>query len=142
MGEIHCLASVMDKLALITGSKSRIFGYISIGESVPEVITTVWKRSRTGRIAIEASMQFKCKIDSWVLLSSGSKTSENPSEYVLTIVAKVASFTSPRKSEISANSRVFEREENLSAQNLEFFYTFLNYCDNLIPHWFSINKHS
>ena len=32
-------------------------GYISIGESVPEVMTTDWNRSKTGLIAIEASLQ-------------------------------------------------------------------------------------
>ena len=39
------------------GSKPRIFGYMSIGESVPEVITTDWNRSKTGLIAIDASLQ-------------------------------------------------------------------------------------
>jgi len=34
-------ASVIVKLLITTGSKSRILGYMSMGDSVPEVITTV-----------------------------------------------------------------------------------------------------
>lgn len=41
MGSKQGRASVIVKELIITGSKSKIFGYISIGESVPEVITTV-----------------------------------------------------------------------------------------------------
>lgn len=33
-------ASVMVKELITTGSKSNIFGYISMGDNVPEVITT------------------------------------------------------------------------------------------------------
>ena len=58
--------------------------------------------------------------ESFVLLSCGSKTKENPSEYVLTIVEKVASLTSGLKSEMSAISRVFDNEAKRSAQNLFF----------------------
>ena len=46
MGRIHCLARVMVKLAITTGWKSNIFGYMSRGEMVPLVITTLWNRSR------------------------------------------------------------------------------------------------
>ena len=42
------LARVMVKLAMVTGWKSSILGYMSRGERVPEVITTVWNRSNTG----------------------------------------------------------------------------------------------
>ena len=45
----------MVKLAMTTGWKSSMRGYMKSGESVPEVITTVWKRSITGRMAMEAS---------------------------------------------------------------------------------------
>jgi hypothetical protein len=41
----------------MTGWKSRIFGYISSGERVPEVMTTVWKRLKTGLMAIDESKQ-------------------------------------------------------------------------------------
>ena len=37
--------------------KPRMRGYISMGESVPEVITTDWNLSKTGFIAIDASLQ-------------------------------------------------------------------------------------
>ena len=49
---------------IITGLKSNILGYISKGDSVPDVITTDWKRSNTGRIAILASKQRKCSTGS------------------------------------------------------------------------------
>ena len=41
----------------ITGWKLSSFGYRSIGESVPEVMITDWKRSITGLMAMEASRQ-------------------------------------------------------------------------------------
>ena len=41
MGRMHCLARVMVKLAMMTGWKSNILGYMSRGESVPLVITTL-----------------------------------------------------------------------------------------------------
>lgn len=41
IGRMHGLAKVIVKDAIITGWKSRILGYMSKGERVPEVITTV-----------------------------------------------------------------------------------------------------
>ncbi len=41
--------------------KPSIFGYISSGEIVPDVIMTELKRSKTGLMAIAASRQVKCK---------------------------------------------------------------------------------
>lgn len=84
----------MVKVAMVTGRKSRIWGYMSRGERVymqgrriagqggsfphfqpsrqgcvcpapdpqaltPEVMMTVWNRSKTGLMAIEASMQLE-----------------------------------------------------------------------------------
>ena len=75
MGSKQGRASVIVKELIITGSKSKIFGYISIGESVPDVITTAWKRLKTGAIAIEESKQLKCSIGLMtvgVLSSKGS----------------------------------------------------------------------
>ena len=48
------------------GSKPRIRGYMSMGESVPEVMTTDWKRSNTGLIAMDASLQQNWKSGSWL----------------------------------------------------------------------------
>ena len=39
----------------MTGVNCNIFGYISNGEMVPEVITTLLKRSKTGLIAMDGS---------------------------------------------------------------------------------------
>ncbi len=58
---MHCLARVMVNDAAITGWKSRILGYMSRGERVPEVMTTDWKRSNTGRMAMEESRHLKNK---------------------------------------------------------------------------------
>ena len=44
---MFCLARVMVKLAMITGWKSSILGYMSRGERVPLVITTLWNRSKS-----------------------------------------------------------------------------------------------
>lgn len=51
------LASVIVKDAITIGWKAKIFGYMSNGDNVPDVIITDWNRSKTGLIAIEASMQ-------------------------------------------------------------------------------------
>lgn len=50
----------------MAGWKLSSLGYRSMGDSVPEVMTTDWKRRITGRIAMEASRQLSC--------SSGSVT--------------------------------------------------------------------
>lgn len=43
-------------------SNCSIFGYISRGEIVPEVMMTEEKRSKTGLMAMEASRQVKCRM--------------------------------------------------------------------------------
>ena len=55
MGRIQGRASVMVKLVMMTGWKSRILGYMSSGDSVPDVITTDWYRSNTGLMARDES---------------------------------------------------------------------------------------
>lgn len=50
--------------------------------------------------------------------TTGSSITEKPSEYVLTMVTKLVNLIRGPKSEISANSRVFDKDANLSAQNL------------------------
>jgi hypothetical protein len=60
MGQIQSLVKDIVKLLLITGLKFKRRGYRSIGLRVPEVITTVSKRSKTGLIASEASWQLSC----------------------------------------------------------------------------------
>lgn len=57
IGRMQGLAKVIVKLDIMTGWKSRIFGYISRGERVPEVMTTVWKRLKIGLMAIDESKQ-------------------------------------------------------------------------------------
>ena len=42
IGRMHCLARVIVKLAMTTGWKSSILGYMSSGDRVPLVITTLW----------------------------------------------------------------------------------------------------
>lgn len=59
MGKMQGLARVIVKEVATTGWKSSIFGYISKGDSVPDVITTVWNRLNTGLMAIEESKQLK-----------------------------------------------------------------------------------
>jgi hypothetical protein len=56
IGSMQGRASVMVKEAMTTGWKSRILGYMSSGDSVPDVITTDWNRASTGRMAIDESM--------------------------------------------------------------------------------------
>lgn len=49
------LVSVIGYVSCTTGVNCSIFGYISKGEMVPEVITTLLNRSKTGLIARDGS---------------------------------------------------------------------------------------
>ncbi len=60
-GRNELRANVIEYDSCTTGVNWSIFGYISSGEIVPEVMTTELKRSKTGLIAIEGSKQL-CKI--------------------------------------------------------------------------------
>ena len=74
------------------GAKPRILGYISMGERVPEVITTLWKRSKTGLIAIDASLQHSWKSGSrsvGVRSSYGSMRMLKPRVYLVVASGKV-----------------------------------------------------
>ena len=51
--------SVMAYVSCTTGVNCNIFGYISRGEMVPEVITTLLNLSKTGLIAREGSRQLQ-----------------------------------------------------------------------------------
>ena len=55
--------------------KPSIFGYISNGDMVPDVMITELKRSKTGLIAIAASRQVKCRIGLGTVAVSDSKGS-------------------------------------------------------------------
>lgn len=59
IGKKHCRAKDMEYEACTTVSNCSIFGYMSNGEIVPDVIMTDEKRSKTGFIAIDASRQVK-----------------------------------------------------------------------------------
>lgn len=81
MGSKHGRANVIVNEVIITGWKSKILGYISIGDNVPEVIITLWNRSKIGLMAIEASKQQKYRMgfDTVGVLSlNGSTMMTNP----------------------------------------------------------------
>lgn len=61
IGSKHGRANVIVNEAITTGWKFNIFGYISKGDRVPDVIITVWNLSNTGLMAIEESKQLKIK---------------------------------------------------------------------------------
>lgn len=91
MGNRHGLANVIVNEHITTGSKSKIFGYMSIGDSVPDVMTTLWKRVKIGFIAMDESKQLKFNIGFatvGVLSSNGSIITVNPFVYVEINVAK------------------------------------------------------
>lgn len=50
----------MERERMHTGWKLSRRGYRSMGDSVPEVMMTDWKRSNTGLMAREASRQLSC----------------------------------------------------------------------------------
>lgn len=81
IGSKHGRASVIVNELIITGSKFKIFGYMSMGDNVPDVMTTLWKRSKIGFIAIDESKQLKFRIGFetvGVLSSNGSTITVNP----------------------------------------------------------------
>lgn len=81
----------MVKELITTGSKSNILGYMSIGDKVPDVITTLWNLWKIDLMAMEESRQLKCNIGLatvGVLSSNGSTITVNPFVYVDISVAK------------------------------------------------------
>lgn len=91
IGNKHGRANVIVNELITTGSKSNILGYMSIGDNVPDVITTLWKRWKIDLMAIEESRQLKCNIGLatvGVLSSNGSTMIVKPFVYVDKSVAK------------------------------------------------------
>mmetsp|Transcript_13350 Transcript_13350/g.33985 ORF Transcript_13350/g.33985 Transcript_13350/m.33985 type:complete len:205 (+) Transcript_13350:1041-1655(+) len=92
-----------------------------MGESVPEVITTLWKRSKTCLMAMEASRQHSCITGSGsegVRSSDGSSRMEKPCSYVAHMVANSATSVSGWYSCTLVTSKVRSSERNRSEQNL------------------------
>lgn len=80
-GKKQSLVSVMTYDSRTVASKRSIFGYISSGESVPEVMTTDENRSKTGAMASEASRQTRWKTGLGTValsVSKGSRRSRKP----------------------------------------------------------------
>ncbi len=91
-----------------------------MGDRVPDVIMTLWNRSKIGFIAIEASRQQKYKIgfDTVGALSlNGSIMITKPLVYVDTRVAKCETTTRGEYSATSEISKVRSRDASLSALN-------------------------
>mmetsp|Transcript_21648 Transcript_21648/g.51344 ORF Transcript_21648/g.51344 Transcript_21648/m.51344 type:complete len:312 (-) Transcript_21648:223-1158(-) len=106
------------------GVKPRILGYISMGDSVPEVMTTDWNLSKTGFMAMEASLQQNWKRGSCsvgVRSSKGSMRMLKPVVYVATRLAKSAMSMMGVKSCTSVTSRVRSSERSRSLTNLSVF---------------------
>ena len=74
-GKKELRVSVIGYDSCTTGVNCSIFGYISSGEMVPEVMTTLLKRSKTGWMASEGSRQAKWKIGFGTVALSVSKGS-------------------------------------------------------------------
>mmetsp|Transcript_24129 Transcript_24129/g.72521 ORF Transcript_24129/g.72521 Transcript_24129/m.72521 type:complete len:272 (-) Transcript_24129:276-1091(-) len=115
------------------GSKPRILGYMSMGDRVPEVMTTDWKRSKTGFIAIEASLQQNWKSGSGRAgerSSYGSMMMQKPCLYVASSVAKSPTSSSGLKSETSVTCSVRSSERSRSATNLSGFGSMSSSCSS------------
>lgn len=115
----------------MTGWKFKIFGYISNGESVPEVIITVWNLSNIGLTAMEESRQLKCKTGFktvGVLSSNGSTMIVKPCVYVESNVARCVTRMIGEKSVRSVISIVRKRDTNLWAQNRSGFLSMATFA--------------
>eukprot|EP00123_Amoebidium_parasiticum_P003769 comp15076_c1_seq1/m.11724 comp15076_c1_seq1/g.11724 ORF comp15076_c1_seq1/g.11724 comp15076_c1_seq1/m.11724 type:complete len:307 (+) comp15076_c1_seq1:1366-2286(+) len=124
MGAMQLRLRVMGKLWMVTGLNCSTLGYMSSGDSVPDVITTVWKRSNTGLMAMDASMQLKCRISflmAGALSSQGSMMRLNPCVYVPTRVANMQMWVMAEKSSRLVSSSVRSSDPSRSAQNLRGF---------------------
>lgn len=124
IGRRHGLAKVIVNDDIMTGWKLRILGYMSNGDSVPEVMITDWNLSNIGLIAIEESKQLKCKIGFktvGVLSSNGSTIIVNPCVYVETRVARCVTRIIGEKSVMSVISIVRNRDASRWAQNRNGF---------------------
>ena len=109
------------------GWNCRSFGYRSIGERVPEVITTLPKRLKRGAIARDESKQDNCMQGSeapGMLDPFGSMMIANlatPSEYVASKVAKSAMSVSELKSSRLETCSVRSSEESREYANRSGF---------------------
>ena len=80
-GKKQFLVSVIAYDSITVAVKPSIFGYMSSGEIVPDVMTTLEKRSKTGAMASDASRHVKWKIGLGTVamsLSKGSRISRKP----------------------------------------------------------------
>ena len=71
-------------------------GYRSIGESVPDVMMTLWNRSSTGLMAILESKQHSCSSGSVIPDTTepcGSRTMEKPSMSFVALVILLCVFS-------------------------------------------------
>ena len=99
--------------ARTTGLKLSIFGYMSSGDSVPEVRMTEANLAKTGRMASEASRQHSCMTGSamcGVRGAQGSVMTMKPTGYVASSVAKSATSCSGEKSSVAVTCRVRSSE--------------------------------
>jgi len=67
----------------MTGVNCSILGYMSSGEMVPEVMTTLLNLSKTGLMASDGSRQVKCRMGLGTValsVSNGSSMSKNPTK--------------------------------------------------------------
>jgi len=88
-------ARVIEYDSCTTGVNCSILGYISRGDIVPDVMTTLLNRSKIGLMASDGSRHTKWNIGLGTVaesVSKGSKISRNPFSYVATNVAKLATF--------------------------------------------------
>ena len=99
--------------------KFNIFGYISIGDIVPEVRITLWNFSKTDFIPIDESRQASVNKGLNLTESSGNGSTmiEKPFKYVEIVVANSATVTIDLNSSVFDTWRVFNKVDNLFEQN-------------------------
>jgi hypothetical protein len=80
-GKKAFLVSDIEYVSITTGVNWSIFGYMSSGEMVPDVMTTLLKRSKMGLMAMAGSRQVKWKTGFGTValsVSKGSRMSRKP----------------------------------------------------------------
>mmetsp|Transcript_1940 Transcript_1940/g.6338 ORF Transcript_1940/g.6338 Transcript_1940/m.6338 type:complete len:218 (+) Transcript_1940:867-1520(+) len=132
IGHRQSRVSVIGSDMHATGLKDRSLGYKSIGDSVPEVMNTLSKRSKTGAMASDASRHDSCSTGSGMFgyrSSYGSKMSAKPFSYVPTSVPKSATSDTALNSSVSTISSVFKSDVRRSWQNFNVLPSIAAVCD-------------
>lgn len=112
-GRNELRVSVIEYVSWTTGVNCSIFGYMSSGESVPDVMTTVLNRSNTGLIAIAGSRQL---VNASVKTKNEASVWRMPGRYIRKMENGVGDRGIVRLERLEDEQEACDRETSLSCR--------------------------